>query len=944
MSSATADLVGRTEECALLDRLLDQVLGGQSCVLEISGPSGIGKTALLDWLQLEVLDRNLPCFRSTGFAAEQDQPYGVLLDLMDQVGVGLDAEPMARSAELAVCRQVRQALAESAEGSAAMVLIVDDVHWADEASDGVLGYLARHESSVPTLIVLCARKLDGALQATGLDHLTEPTAQRLALNPLDQLDAAHLLADVPEQRRALAIEASGGNPFFAVQLAHHHAAGEGAGPSLGTESAADVPPAVLRSIAVELAALSGDARTLAQAAAVLGDPFAFDQAVAVASLPSEQISTAIDTLVDSALVASSGDLARCRFRHPILARATYRSIPTGTLRSLHERAAQVLRNLGSDESTIARHLESSASVGDRDAIACIAGAAQESRSLAPGTSARFFSSAIRLLPTGRADLAERMKYMDGQADCLIRTGEFEQAHEVLLTALDQVEADDLFGQAWLTVNCVRVEEWLGLTQTATDRLMRTWRRLADRPGPERAMIEGLLMIRASERGDVEQMRDFGERVVSTMSAVPHPYVDFTLSSGRAICEARIGSVVRAGEFIERAALLAEQLPEQELAAAVEPLLFLSSAELWLGRAEAGLGHALAGQQFAKRNNNTLAEVQIGMVCESGMTALGRLADAARIIDDCEQQARQLRQFDSVCYLLGRKSAVAALRGDWVESAAAAEACEVHLERVSDSTHSALSAFSIVRNLVASERARESVELVKHHAEGAGLPAVPGPLRPMVYEALVEAELALGRTGAAEDWALRATEAAARWETPSASCWAARSRSLVRLDQGLVRLAVDEATLAVLAATEATTPMELAFSRFLLGRAFASAADPSAALPELRAAQVTFESAGADGPLRRVEKSLRELGVATVPRQLGPRPAVGTLSRREQEVADLVSEGLTNPAIAKRLFVSARTVESHVSRIFAKLGVRSRADVGRLVRQARLAEQLDDAGI
>ena len=977
MTSGAADLVGRQAESAQLFALLDEVSDGSSRVLEISGPAGIGKTALLDQLEHQARERDLLCLRSAGFAAEQDQPFGVLLDLLDQVGehlselgspdessaraevseplrpvqrildrlgaMGVGSGELSGSEELAVCRTVRAVFSDFASEARALVVIVDDVQWSDEATDAVLGYLARHDLGLPLLLALSARNLDGGLVPTGLSQQTTPAIRRLQVGPLSRGESEQLLWQVPADRRPTLVQACGGNPFYAVQLAQHHTAASVPRDRDEGERTSGIPQSVLRSIVTELDVLGGNARRLVEAAAILGDPFASDQAAGMVGLSNTELALAIDELLSTSLIVRSEGGMRFCFRHPILAAATLESIPTGTLQHLHGRAAALLRQAGSDGASVARHLEHSADVGDLDSVGIIAAAAEENRSLAPATSARLFASALRLLPTGPEQSAARMRYMDGRADCLIRMGEFEQAHQMLLNALDLVSADDAFGQAWLTINCVRVEEWLGLDDTATVRLERMWRKFVNRPGPERALLEGLLMLRASERGDVAEMRSFGERVVATMAAVPHPYVDLTLSSGRALCEARIGSVAEARAFVDRAAVLSEQLSEQELSAAVEPLLFLSSAELWLGMAEAGLSHALLGLRFSQRNNNALAGVRLGMACESGMTALGRLSEAAEVIDDGEQVARQLRQLNATCYLVGRRCALAGLRGDWVAAERAAEECEAYLDRVTDATHRALASFSIARTLLATDRAEDCVNLIVEQAGGEELRGVPGPLRGMVYEVLVEADLALGRTDEAAGWASRATAAADQWSTPVAECWANRSTARMHSAEGSHEEAVAAATRAVAAVVEADAPMETAFSQLLRGQVLAAAGGrTSDAVDALRAAQVTFEEAGAAGLLQQVGRALRDLGVATVPRQSGSRPTLGSLSRREQDVAELIAEGLTNPAIASRLYVSARTVESHVSRIFTKLGVNNRSEVGRLVRQARLLDDLDGA--
>jgi len=209
--------------------------------------------------------------------------------------------------------------------------------------------------------------------------------------------------------------------------------------------------------------------------------------------------------------------------------------------------------------------------------------------------------------------------------------------------------------------------------------------------------------------------------------------------------------------------------------------------------------------------------------------------------------------------------------------------------------------------------------------------------PLSYELLTRAELMLERPDRATELAARAAELAGGLELRIGLALALRAEALVSLDRGEAEEAVAQALASAQAAEEAGALLEAARSRILAGRALAAADERSRAIAELQSAHEQLLACGALRYCDEAARELRKLG--RVVRRAGgdgvgdDSPLAG-LTRRELEVIEFVAAGKTNREIASELFLSVRTVDRHVSRIFEKLGVNSRAAAASRFERAR----------
>jgi DNA-binding NarL/FixJ family response regulator len=270
-------------------------------------------------------------------------------------------------------------------------------------------------------------------------------------------------------------------------------------------------------------------------------------------------------------------------------------------------------------------------------------------------------------------------------------------------------------------------------------------------------------------------------------------------------------------------------------------------------------------------------------------------------------------------------------------AAALEMAEEALEltrRLDESVLSAWASMAVARASVMAGRAGRAVEVLADSEEK--LSPIPGAWRAIGLESLAATYAELDRGEDAARVAAVAEAHAAALGLPTAIAWARRASATVALHAGDAAKAAELALESAAAAEEAGAVIEAALSRMLAGRALADAGDEERAAAEFEAAAATFETCGALPHRDAAVQALRRLG-RRVHRRTRAAAAdaegLDALTEREQQVAALVVDRRTNPEIAAELFLSIKTVESHVRNLFHKLGVSSRTDVARVVDQA-----------
>ena len=341
------ELVGRATELAAVVSAVAGVRDGTGRVLGVFGEAGIGKSALLAALGVQARRAGLVCLEARGVEHEREIPFALALEALDglvgdaaagvadALEVSLPALAGANAAERVYRQRAMRALIESTARARPVALVLDDVHWADDASLELLLGLLRRPLAAQLLLAFAARPGDAALRLLDAAR-SAPGFTHLALDPLDHAASLAVLHELGDpDRRARVARAAAGVPLFLHELARAAHDPERA-----------LPATLVAAVALELAALPAAARALAEGAAVAGDPFDPEFAAAAAGLDAEAALAALDHLVAGDLVRADGPRRAFAFRHPLVRRAVYDNLAPGRRLGAHERAAAALARRG----------------------------------------------------------------------------------------------------------------------------------------------------------------------------------------------------------------------------------------------------------------------------------------------------------------------------------------------------------------------------------------------------------------------------------------------------------------------------------------------------------------------------------------------------------------------------------------------------------------------
>jgi DNA-binding NarL/FixJ family response regulator len=385
------------------------------------------------------------------------------------------------------------------------------------------------------------------------------------------------------------------------------------------------------------------------------------------------------------------------------------------------------------------------------------------------------------------------------------------------------------------------------------------------------------------------------------------------------------------EASKRCATLAAEefdaLTDEQLAKQLDLPYYLGLAETLLERFDDAARHLDRGISIALACGNSQFIVSTRAFLAYCLLYLGRLEDALRVAEEAVETGRLLR----VPALSAWALSIAASAWSAVDAGEALRLGEEALAALEDVDDSMMADTTHGHFALVCASAGQHERCIEH-MQLAGAPSFerfgePGR-RCLWAEALVRSMLALGRLEEAREWAARGEQFAQGLDLPVAQAAALRARALVLLAEGEADSATELALRAAQGAVGHNAPIEAGRSRIVAGRTLAAAGDRERAVEELRVARAELTRCGARRLEQEAARELRALGAAA-PAPVSRRPGdTGTtqLSRREREVATLVTAGKSNPEIAAALYLSPKTIEGHMRRIFQKLGVSSRAQV------------------
>ena len=958
-------LVGRADELAVVDGALDATGDGGALALQVSGDPGIGKTALLTELGRRAEDRGRLVLVGRASELESDLPYGIFVDALDEYLQTLDLGwlesldgasagelarmfptfPGGKAHAVAVlderyrAHRAIQALLAALAAEQALVLLLDDLHWADPASIDLVAALLRRPPRAPVLTVLALRtrqapaRLANALETAARSGELEC----IELGPLRRSDVGALLGtDVGETQARALYDESGGNPFYLDQLVRAGASsvrGTAVRRPLEIEDV-ELPQAIAVTLAEELGRLSVGARTLLDAAAVVGDPFELDLAAAAADVDEAAALAALDELLDATLLLPTDAPRRFRFRHPILRRAVHDTTRLGWRGAAHRRAAEALAERGAPATARAHHVAHFASAGDRRAIDTLREAADASAERAPQSAARWYRVALELLPVSEEDGPLRLELLERLADVLAGSGRFSESHAVLEQLLE-LAPSDAPERRRAVVACARVEHALGRHEDAHRRLAAALERIGERRSPEAVTLLLDLGMDAFYRREYEDMRRWGLEAHEAVTGIDEPQLRAAASAMASVADAFTGRVDEARAYRDEAAALVDSLPDERLALRLNAVANLGNAETYLDRLDDAVGHLDRGLAVGRATGQGHLFPLLMQRKGFALSLLGRLDDAVEVLEQAVEAARLSESPQAIAWALLNRSWVATMVGELDTALDAAEESVSLGRRLDDNPVLTWSACALGSALVDAGEPERCLEALVPAGGGDDLPRIPGVLRCIFQERVTQAFLALGRLDDADRVARSADALARELDLDLARAMAARARASVAFSAGDPATALEAARDSAAAAARIGARIEAARSHALAGRVLAASEHRDEAIEVLEQAAAELAACGAGRYREEAERELRRLGKRTRRRSAadGSRPVPAGLSGRELEIARLVVDRKTNAEIAAELFLSQKTVESHLRNTFRKLGVTSRVELARAVERA-----------
>jgi DNA-binding NarL/FixJ family response regulator len=943
-----------------VDDVLGRLAGGEPGAWLVSGEPGIGKSRLLGEAGRRAAASGAGVFEGRATELERDLPFGVFVDALDPYLASLDSSALRalseeqrrllafvfpalgggkRAGALVAQERFRcyRAVGELLGALAArrpLVLILDDVHWADVASLELLDHLLRRAPSAPVLLLLAHRK--GFSPGEML-----PASDRLELGPLTIEEADALLGDgLQSDVRARVHRESGGNPFYLEHLARAERRGglepggrlEGELLEVEVEVEVEVPAPVREALVRELTELGEPTRRVLQGAAVAGDPFTPEMAAAIAEEDPTGALAALDRTIAVGLVEGTETPVLFRFRHPIVRRAVYASAGAAWRVGAHTRAAALLAHRGAGPLARAHHVERSAVRGDEDAVADLRAAGEAAAAVAPASAARFFKAALRLLPEDGDD-SRRLELLGPLAAALGSAGRLEESRATLVEILDALPAELVSARVRLIGFMAVIDRLLGRQGGARALLEGALRVAGERDGVEAGALELELAADRFFAGDWTAMREHAKRGFTIAAGEGGAGLRASAAALLGLAEYSVGRVRAGRERRDEALALLDAPGSEERGLRLDALDWLGWLELSVEECDAARQHFTRGLEIGRRSGggHLLTTMSFGLVLVC--TWSGRLAEAIEHSDATLALARLSGSAQVLAWAHGLRTLVELRSGTVACALDHGEQARLLSEGLDANPFSAVNGGWFGEALIEAGQLVRGREQILRALGGPDLPAIESPYRPYFYDVLAGAEARLGRREQATRWASAASAAAAGLGLPGRTGAALHAAAVAEQDPAT------GAKLALRAAAELAIvhPIEAARARTLAGHHLGAAGNPDAALRELQQATDQLAALGATHYAAQAIRERRRLGepLARGGRRSSAITGIASLSDREREVAGLVQDRLTNREIAERLVLSEKTVERHLSRIFVKLKARSRVEVARMLESHTL---------
>jgi DNA-binding CsgD family transcriptional regulator len=942
IAETTAALLEREHELDVLQRALVNAARGDGSVVVIEAPPGLGKTRLVETAAEAAERAGLRPLHARGSELERGFAFGCVRQLFEPLlcSTELDSSRVFAGAA-ALARPLFEApgeerappppgdqtfpilrglywLSVNLAEERPLLLSLDDAHWADPSTLRFLSFLALRLDGLAAVLLLTARGGEEGECTAQIARLSrDPRAVMLSPGPLSEratgVIAAGLLEADPDPAFVRACHrASAGNPLYLTALVEQALA---AGIPPSAEAAERVarlsPRAVFRAVLLHLASLSPGAAALARAVSVLGDGAPLLEAAALAELGPEEAAAAADALARRSILA---DQERLSFAHPVVREAIYSEIPSCERQALHARAAELLAGLDASTERVAAQLQRAAPRGSADAVEALrrAAAAALARG-APDVAASHLQRALAEppAPQQRADLLHQLGTARFQAG---HRGAVDDLREAVRLAAPGREAARITRSLYQAlVPLERNDEAVRALEAAIAGLDGADRELALQLEADIATAGRLHA--ASYPRTANRLRRYAGKVGG------HTRAERALLASLAMQQLLSGAP--AAEAAELAAnaldhgLLAEQTADS---ATLYDALYVLIVTCRLDFADRVCEEALAdararGSQFGFALATCFRsdlDYRRGRVADAE-------ADARTAIEAADEAGWQFADY-ALAFLID-----ALIELDRLAEATTILESRGHHRLIQNTFMHDRLLWSRARVRLAQGRPQDALsdleELARRERHWRARCPAALPYRSTIAIALA----GTGQRDRACRLAAEELHLARRFGAPRPIGIALRALGLTeRGERGIQRLRESIMTLD-------SSPARLEHARAVtdLGAALRRGNHRTDARPLLERGLALAQRCGAHALSKRASTELRTIGVRPrTPLRTGP----DELTASERRVCELAADGLSNPQIAQALFVSRKTVETHLGRAYRKLDVARRGELAGALRR------------
>lgn len=918
--SAPKVFVGREAELRLLRRLVAELRSGRGRAVLVEGEPGIGKSTLLRTALATEAGQGI---RPRWITADEIGGRFPLRAFVDALDTGQRAEILDDTPATAdpVPAAVERLLSMVDRWCAAgpVLLVLDDLQWADEASLLVWSRLVRAVEQLPLLLVAACRPVPRRPAVGSIRRsIVAGDGVVIGLKPLSGKEVARLVSGLSgaaagPRLRELAGR-TGGNPLYLRELVDALRREDQLEVGATAEVTGDIATVVaaaslVAAITDRLGFLTEPTGQVLRVAALLGAEFSVSDLVVVIGRPATDLMSAVEEAIAAAVLSSRGPCLS--FRHPLIREVLQETTPPGLRTALHQQAAKALAGAGVQAERVAEQLlAGTPDVLPDWAIDWLSERVATLSARSPQVTVTLIEHAL----TGLADADTRREHLEVGLVTLQRLlNRFADAEAVARAVLGRTKDPARVAQvAWVLAYTLFVT---GREEQALDVLAE---HVEQAPGQWAGRLRALCAAVLSALGRYPEAAPIAEAALSAgQAAQDHYAVAFALHA-KALGTAR-ESAGAGLDLIERA--LTVTLDGID---GVDLRLLLLSNRLHnliildrVAEAEAAAKEVLRLAESAGTARFAGIRVSVAQVCFTAGhwdDALAELEPVAELAADLGSSLPKLAVLHGLCALL------AAHREDHDTALAHVRAAEDipatagTLRRNSDYLLAARAVIAEQNDDLAGAIGALAPALGPDGAKDVAkrLPNLPQLVRLAVAAADFET------VHAALNAAIREADRDRNPTTVTALYWC---RGLVAGDGELLRRAAEHYR-------DSGRVLEFGATMEDLAEVLGKAGKTTEARAAFLEAVETYTGLGATWDLRRARARMRPLGIQAGRRDPRRRPAMGwaALTPTELTVARLVAHGLSNPDIASRLFLSRRTVQTHVSHILGKLGVRSRAGI------------------